>query len=96
MEVVAGPRNAEREEHLRRLLVRFDLLLFDAAVDFDAAARGRRCRRAGVTPRGLVDDMVAAGARHHRATLAQDFDLGRVVTVVGIEIDDASTVTVEG
>src|SRR5437870_9695978 len=45
MEVVAGARTAERENDLRRLLLRFALLRFDAAVDSDAAARiYRRCR----------------------------------------------------
>lgn len=36
------------------------MLRFDAVADFDAAARPRPRRRAGVTPRGLVDCMVAA------------------------------------
>ena len=52
MEIVAGARTDEREADLRSLLLRFPLLGFDAA-DFDAAATiYRRCRRAGVTPRG--------------------------------------------
>jgi len=61
MEVIAGARNDAREADLRRLLLRFPLLRFDAAVDFDAAARiYRTCRRAGVTPRGMVDCMIAS------------------------------------
>lgn len=61
MEVVAGARNNEREADLRRLLLRFDLLRFDAAVDFDAAVRiYRACRRVGITPRGMVDCMIAS------------------------------------
>lgn len=52
-EVMAGARDEERERALRRLLLRFDLLAFDTAADFDAVARiYRRCRREGVTPRG--------------------------------------------
>lgn len=92
MEVIAGARNDEREVDLRRLLLRFDLLRFDAAVDFDAAARiYRACRRAGVTPRGLVDCMIASVARRHEATLlALDADLTRVAHVVGIELDESS------
>lgn len=92
MEVVAGARSDERESDLRRLLLRFDLLRFDAAVDFDAAARiYRSCRREGVTPRGMLDCMIASVAhRNGAALLALDADLTRVADVVGIEIDKAS------
>ena len=63
MEVAAGARTDAREVDLRRLLASFDLLPFDAAADFDAAARiYRRCRRGGVTPRGMVDCMIASVA----------------------------------
>lgn len=89
MEVVAGARSDESEADLRRLLRRFDLLRLDAAVDFDAAARiDRACRRAGVTPRGMVDCMIVSVAhRHGAALLALDRDLDRVAGVVGIEMD---------
>ncbi len=51
----------------------------------------RACRRAGVTPRGLVDCMVAAVAWRRGATLlARDADLNRIAEVVGIDLDDAS------
>ncbi len=92
MEVVAGARSDEREADLRRLLLRFDLLRFDAAADFDAAARiYRDCRRAGITPRGIVDCMIASVARRHGAMLlAHDRDLKRVAQVVGIAMDEAS------
>ena len=91
MEIVAGARSDDRETDLRRLLQRFELLRFDAAVDFDAAARiYRRCRAAGITPRGLIDCMIASVAHRHRATLlVADADLRRVAYVVGIGIDDA-------
>jgi predicted nucleic acid-binding protein len=92
MEVVAGARSDERERDLRRLLLRFDLLRFDAAVDFDAAARiYRACCREGVTPRGLIDCMIASVAhRHGVALLALDADLNRIADIVGIELDQAS------
>jgi len=92
MEVVAGARTDKHEADLRRLLLRFALLGFDAAVDFDAAARiYRRCRRAGITPRGMVDCMIASVAHRNRATLlAADSDLSRVARIVGIGVDDAS------
>jgi hypothetical protein len=93
MEVIAGARSDEREADLRRLLLRFDLLRFDAAVDFDAAARiYRSCRRAGLAPRGMLDCMIAAVAhRHEAALLALDLDLVRVADVIGVEIDAASS-----
>lgn len=92
MEVTSGARTDEREAQLRRLLRRFELLRFDAAVDFDAATRiYRSCRRAGVTPRGMIGCMIAAVAhRHGAAILACDADLARVADVVGIELDGAS------
>jgi hypothetical protein len=93
MEVVAGARTDDRETDLRRLLLRFHLLIFDVAADFDAAASiYRRCRRAGVTPRGMIDCMIASVAhRHHATLLAADVDLSRVADIVGIDLDEAST-----
>lgn len=92
MEVLAGARSDERENDLRRLLLRFTLLSFDVAADFDGAVRVyRRCRRTGVTPRGMVDCMIAAVAWHHGATLlAHDADMSRVAKVIGIDLDEAS------
>jgi predicted nucleic acid-binding protein len=89
MEVLAGARTDAREADLRRLLLRFHLCRFDAAADFEGAARiYRRCRQAGVTPRGLVDCMIAVVARRHQATLlACDIDLDRVARVIGVELD---------
>jgi predicted nucleic acid-binding protein len=93
MEVLAGARSDAREADLRRLLLRFHLHRFDPAADFDAAARiDRRCRQAGITPRGLIDCLIAAVAWRYQATLlACDADLDRVARVVGIELDQPST-----
>jgi predicted nucleic acid-binding protein len=92
MEVLAGARDDAREADLRRLLLRFHLLPFDPVADFGGAVRiYRRCRAAGVTPRGLVDCMIAAVAwRTGAALLAHDVDLARVATVLDIELDAAS------
>lgn len=89
MEVLAGARDDKRETELRQLLLRFDLLRFDPVVDFEGAARiYRRCRRAGVTPRGIVDCMIVSVALRHRATLlADDSDMTQVAEVVGIAMD---------
>ncbi len=92
MEVLAGARSESREAQLRRLLLRFYLLRFDVAADFDAAAHiYRRCRRVGITPRGLIDCMVASVAlRHGAVLLAHDIDVHRVASVLGLEMDAAS------
>lgn len=92
MEVLAGARSEAREAELRRLLLRFGLLRFDAATDCEAAARiYRRCRRVGVTPRGMVDCMIAAVAwRHGAKLLSWDVDLHRLADVIDVELDDAS------
>jgi predicted nucleic acid-binding protein len=92
MEVLAGARSDEREMKLRRMLLRFNLLTFDAAADFDGAVRiYRRCRQAGVTPGGLLDCMIAAVAwRRGASVLSYDADMARVADVVQIELDEAS------
>ena len=92
MEVLAGARDDRREAQLRALLLRNAFLPFDPVADFDAAARiYRRCRAAGVTPRGMVDCMIAAVAWRRQATLlVRDADLDRVAAILGIEIDEAS------
>lgn len=92
MEVLAGARSDARESDLRRLLLSFGFVPFDAVTDFDAAARiYRRCRQAGVTPRGMIDCMIAAVAhRSGAALLSWDVDMDRVASVIGVELDQAS------
>jgi predicted nucleic acid-binding protein len=89
MEVLAGARDDAREDDLRRLLLRAGLLHFDAATDFDAATRiYRRCRRSGITPRGMIDCMIAAVAwRRGAALLCRDADLDRVAQLIGVDLD---------
>jgi predicted nucleic acid-binding protein len=92
MEVVAGARSEACADQLRRLLLRGGLLPFEGPTDFDAAALiYRRCRQAGIMPRGMIDCMIAAVAWRHGATLlCRDVDLERVATVIGIGLDEAS------
>jgi predicted nucleic acid-binding protein len=92
MEVLAGARDERREGDLRRLLGRFELLSFETVTDCDGAVRiYRRCRAAGVTPRGMLDCMIAAVAWRRDATLlAHDADMDRVAGVIEIPLDDAS------
>lgn len=88
-EVCMGARSDERESDLRRFLGRFHLLPFEAAKDFDPAVRiYRTCRRAGVSPRGLIDCMIAAVAlRHDASLLAQDADIQRIADVMALRLD---------
>lgn len=92
MEILAGARNDAKEQDLRRLLLRMGWLMFEATTDFDAATRiYRRCRQVGVTPRGMIDCMIAAVAwRESAALLCRDADLNRVAGVIGIDLDPAS------
>lgn len=92
MEVLTGARNDHGEEELRRLLLRFHLLGFDASTDFEAAVRiYRRCRNVGITPRGALDCMIAAVAwRTSASLLAHDADMYRISRVVGVDLDHAS------
>lgn len=91
-EVLAGARSEQRAADLRRLLLRSHLLTVDPAADFDAAALAyRRCRQAGVTPRGLLDCLVVAVAwRSGASVLAQDVDVERIAAVLGVPLDPAS------
>jgi predicted nucleic acid-binding protein len=92
MELLAGARDARRERDLRRLLERFHLLGFDAVTDFDGAVRiYRRCRAAGVTPRGMLGCMIGAVALRAGVTLlAHDADMDRLARVVELQLDGAS------
>jgi predicted nucleic acid-binding protein len=89
MELLAGARDAAGERDLRRLMSRFALMRFDAAVDFDAAARiYRTCRRTGVTPRGMIDCMIASVAmRNNASLLTADSDLDHVGEIMGIPVE---------
>ncbi|MGH3766998.1 MAG: type II toxin-antitoxin system VapC family toxin [Pseudonocardiaceae bacterium] len=92
MEVLAGARDDRREQDLRRLLDRFHLIRFDPVVHFTGAVRiYRSCRRAGVTPRGLVDCMIAAVASGTATpVLAHDRDFARIADVIDLTLDEQS------
>jgi predicted nucleic acid-binding protein len=91
-ETLAGARDDRSEADLRRLLDRFRLLRFDPGADFHGAVRiYRSCRQAGVTPRGLLDCLIASVAiRHQVALLTADRDLARIATVMDLQLDPAS------
>ena len=92
MEVLTGARSTRQEEALRALLRVARLLPLDATADFEAASRiYRRCRAVGVTPRGMVDCLIAAGAlRTGASLLSHDHDLARIAEVISIPLDEAS------
>lgn len=92
MEVCSGAKTDARERDLRRLLSRFDLLRLDPVADFNGAvAVYRTCRRSGITPRGLIDCLIANVAlRHHADVLAYDRDFAQLADVVGLPLDSAS------
>jgi predicted nucleic acid-binding protein len=91
MEITSGARSDMREAELRNLLLRFELLRFDPVVDFDGATTiYRNCRKAGITPRGLIDCLIASVVQRHDATLLTfDADQIRIATVVPFELDQA-------
>lgn len=92
MELLAGARDDSRERDLRRLLARFALLRFDSITDFDGAVHiYRSCRARAVTPRGLVDCMIASVAMRTGATLlAHDRDLAKIASVMDLRMDASS------
>jgi predicted nucleic acid-binding protein len=89
-EVVAGARSTTRTTCGAD--VAWWPAALDAATDFDAAALiYRRCRQAGITPRGMIDCMIAVVAwRQGAALLCLDVDLERVAAVIGTGLDEAS------
>ena len=91
MEMMSGARNRSEEALIDRLLRGFELARFDG-VDFEGAARiYRRCRSKGVTPRSLIDCMIASVAMRHRAAvLAHDTDFSLIAGVVALELDPAT------
>lgn len=92
MEVLAGARDARRELDLRRLLTSFSWLPADAVADFAGAARiYRECRSRAVTPRGLVDCIIANVAiRTGAEILAADRDFVAIAKVVPIRLHRTS------
>jgi predicted nucleic acid-binding protein len=90
MEILAGARDDRRHRDLRRLLTSFTWLPTDPVADFEGAARiFRSCRAAGITPRGLVDCMIANIAiRTGSQLLAADRDFADMATVVPLRLVD--------
>jgi predicted nucleic acid-binding protein len=79
MEVLAGARDENQLDDLRRLLARASLIPTEP-VDYEAAAAlYRACRRAGDTVRKLIDCLIAATAiRASVPVLHADMDFDRL------------------
>ena len=88
MEFLSGARNAAAADRLRGMLLYFEMLPFDAPVDFAVATQiYRRCRGDGITPRGLIDCMIAAVAlRNGASILTKNTDLEKIAGVMGIAL----------
>ena len=89
MEVLAGARDEEAAIQLQRLLTGFRWIPAEAQTDFEAAAYTyRKCRSAGITPRGLIDCMIASIAiRTGSRLLAADADFARMATIVPLRLE---------
>ena len=88
MEVLAGGTDDRRRGDLRRLLTAFEWIPCDPVADFEAAAKiYRSCRSVGVTPRGLIDCMIAAVAiRSGAELLTADHDFAAIARVVPLQL----------
>jgi len=93
MEMLAGAKDEAAWSLLRRLLTSFSWLPTETPVDFEGAARVyRTCRAAGLTPRGLVDCMIASIApRTDSEILAADRDFAAMASVIPLRLTEPNT-----
>lgn len=85
MELLSGDGD---QRAIDRLLSGAELIPFDSASDFSAAAWiFRNCREAGHTPRSVVDCMIAAVAlRTETPLLARDSDFAAIAAVTDLQL----------
>lgn len=88
MEVLAGARDEDHLQQLRRLLARATLLPTES-IDFDSAAGlYRSCRSQGRTVRKLIDCLIAAVAiRANVPILHLDEDFNGIAAVTALRTD---------
>ncbi len=88
MEVLAGAKDERRCNDLRRLLTSFGWVPIDPIADFEGASGVYRlCRRNGVTPRGLIDCMIANIAlRTGSSLLTSAKDSRAIARVVNLKL----------
>lgn len=80
MEILAGARDNDDRDRLRRLLYSVEFLAVDGPVDYEQAAElYRACRARGETPRKLTDCLIATVAIRNGATLlCEDADFAAI------------------
>ncbi len=80
MEILAGARDDDDRNRLRRLLYSVDFLAVDGPADYEQAAElYRACRAGGETPRKLTDCLIATVAiRNDAALLCEDADFATI------------------
>ena len=88
MEVLAGARNEQHLQQLRRLLARASTMPTEP-VDYDAAAAlYRTCRQQGHTVRKLIDCLIAAVAiRGNIPVLHMDVDFDILAQHTSLQVD---------
>jgi predicted nucleic acid-binding protein len=88
MEVLSGTRTEDERIDLREHLMAFPLLTIGGLAGYEQAAQlYRDCRRLGVTPRGLLDCLVASVAiRDNAQVLGHDRDFGQIARVTPLEL----------
>lgn len=93
MEVLAGAVDEQSTIQLRRLLTSFSWIAVEASTDFEGAATVyRSCRSVGVTPRGLIDCMIASIAmRTGASVLTADRDFASIADVVPLTLVPTAT-----
>lgn len=76
MEILAGARDDDDRDRLRRLLYGVEFLAVEGPADYEQAAElYRACRASGETPRKLTDCLIATVAiRNGAALLCEDVD----------------------
>lgn len=93
MEVLAGARDGDHRDRLRRLLARCEHVPIDGLDDFEAAADlYRSCRAAGETVRALTDCLIAVVAlRESLAVLHADRDYDVLARHTGLRAERAGS-----
>ena len=86
-ELLVGARTDLELRELRRLIDGLDIELIHPRDDFDRAVEIHlRCRTVGVTPRDLIDCLIAAVTeRCGLPLLHADKDLAAIAAIVGLE-----------
>ena len=88
MELLTGGTSEEWAKQRRRMLDAYDVVALEPLVDMEeAAAIHRRCRRAGETPRNLIDCIIAAVAiRRDEPVLHRDRDFDVIARHTRLEV----------